>query len=130
MAMTQRWLPSALCLLLALAAFGPAAAADMHGASPSRFAAPAEEAVEEEKAAPTGIDAALEEYDPLFDEDPEFGDDSPVYDPFETGNRAIYQFNQQVSTYVWNPLATGYRFVVPNPARMAVRRSRPSAPSP
>ncbi len=147
MAVIHRWLPCAVCLLLAGALFAPSAAAEMHATGPARLVPASEGQAEQEPAAeptadpataptadpataptaepataPTGIDAALEEYDPLFDDDPELDEASAVYDPFEAGNRAIYAFNSQVSTYVWSPLATGYRFVVPMPARKAVRR--------
>jgi phospholipid-binding lipoprotein MlaA len=67
-------------------------------------------------------DAASEEPDPLFDDD-FFDLDAPgVYDPFETGNRAIFGFNQQVDRFVWTPITDGYRFLVPEPARRGVRR--------
>lgn len=119
MAVSRHWLSCVVCLVAFVLLWGPTATADMHASAPRLVTPQAEvEAAEE----PTGIDAALEEYDPLFDEDPESGAASPVYDPFESGNRAIYEFNRQVSTFVWDPLAAGYRFVVPTPARHAVRR--------
>lgn len=61
-------------------------------------------------------------YDPLFDDDPEVEEEFAVNDPFESGNRVIYEFNRRVFQYVWDPLASGYRFVIPTPARHAVRR--------
>jgi phospholipid-binding lipoprotein MlaA len=61
----------------------------------------------------------LLDYDPLFDD--EF-DQPEVSDPLETSNRAIYGFNRKVSRIMWDPITTGYRFVVPAPARRAVRR--------
>lgn len=61
----------------------------------------------------------LLDYDPLFDD--EF-DQPEVSDPLENSNRAIYRFNRKVSRIMWDPITTGYRFVVPAPARRAVRR--------
>ena len=61
----------------------------------------------------------LLDYDPLFDD--EF-DQPEVSDPLENSNRAIYWFNRKVSRIMWDPITTGYRFVVPAPARRAVRR--------
>ena len=64
----------------------------------------------------------LLDYDPLFDDEPEEFDQLEVSDPLETSNRAIYRFNRKVSRIMWDPITTGYRFVVPAPARRAVRR--------
>ncbi|MBW2267212.1 MAG: VacJ family lipoprotein [Deltaproteobacteria bacterium] len=64
-------------------------------------------------------DVELLDYDPLFDDEPA---ELEAYDPWEPGNRAIYAFNRRVSKLVWDPITTGYRFVVPAPARRAVRR--------
>jgi phospholipid-binding lipoprotein MlaA len=65
----------------------------------------------------------LLDYDPLFDDaDEDFEAENEVYDPFETTNRSVYRFNRQVSRFVWDPVTTGYRFVVPTPARRALRR--------
>lgn len=63
------------------------------------------------------------EYDPLFDdEDEEFDVQPDAFDPLESSNRAVYRFNRQVSRFVWKPVTAGYRFVVPMPARRALRR--------
>lgn len=65
----------------------------------------------------------LEDSDASFDyEDAEF-EGAEVYDPFEYGNRAIYRFNGHVSDWVWDPITSAYRFVVPSPARRALRRA-------
>jgi phospholipid-binding lipoprotein MlaA len=66
-----------------------------------------------------------EEFDPLFDDLDEVPDDAlgaEVYDPLEGSNRAVYGFNRRVDQWLLNPLTRGYRFVVPEPARLAVRR--------
>ena len=67
------------------------------------------------------------EPDPLFDED--FDDDfeeltgPEVYDPLESGNRAVFGFNQKLDRFFWDPVTRGYRFVVPAPARRSVGRA-------
>ena len=59
--------------------------------------------------------------DPLFDED--FEELEPeVYDPFEGGNRAIYRFNRSFDRWIAEPVFDVYRFAVPAPGRLAVRR--------
>lgn len=41
-------------------------------------------------------------------------------DPFEPVNRAIYTFNEKFDRYVFKPIGSGYRAVVPNPVRKGV----------
>lgn len=47
--------------------------------------------------------------------------DGEVYDPAENINRGIFKFNDAVDTAVIEPVARGYRNVVPDPARTGVR---------
>jgi phospholipid-binding lipoprotein MlaA len=61
--------------------------------------------------------------DPLFDEDFDAEIGPQVYDPFESGNRAVLRFNQALDHVLWSPLTTAYRFVLPEPARRSVRRA-------
>jgi phospholipid-binding lipoprotein MlaA len=42
-------------------------------------------------------------------------------DPFEPTNRAIFEFNRTADRYVIKPVAQGYREVVPEPGRRALR---------
>lgn len=95
----------------------PAAAADAKPELPG--AATAAEATAE---LPEGAQeqAAAEAPDPLFD-DEDLGPE--IYDPFESGNRAILRFNQGIDHVLWTPLTDGYRFIVPEPGRRAVRRA-------
>ena len=65
---------------------------------------------------PTVPPADALDYDPLFD------DEEEVYDPLEPTNRVIYSFNRGVSTWVFDPITRGYRFVVPGVARRALQR--------
>lgn len=63
------------------------------------------------------------EYDPLFDEYDAALEESEVYDPLESGNRAVYGFNRQVDRFVFEPVTSTYRMVVPGAARRSVRRA-------
>jgi phospholipid-binding lipoprotein MlaA len=63
------------------------------------------------------------EPDPLFDEDFEELAGPEVYDPLERGNRMVFGFNQQVDRFVLDPVASGYRFAMPGPARRSVVRA-------
>jgi phospholipid-binding lipoprotein MlaA len=79
---------------------------------------------------PVGSAAAAasvsEELDPLFDDafEAELDRTSNMQssDPFEGTNRRIFAFNQGLDNFVFEPLTTGYRFVVPEPARKGIRR--------
>jgi phospholipid-binding lipoprotein MlaA len=54
-----------------------------------------------------------------------FEDDAPDLaerDPLEPLNRGIFGFNEVVYTWVFDPVAAVYQFVVPGPGRRAVRR--------
>jgi phospholipid-binding lipoprotein MlaA len=60
-------------------------------------------------------------FDDAFDDFEDFGGPE-VYDPLESGNRAVFRFNQKVDRYFWDPITRGYRFAVPQPVRRSVRR--------
>ncbi|MFQ5736571.1 MAG: VacJ family lipoprotein [Thermodesulfobacteriota bacterium] len=45
-----------------------------------------------------------------------------VYDPLEPFNRAMFYFNDKLYFYALKPAAQGYSYVVPEPARVGVRR--------
>jgi phospholipid-binding lipoprotein MlaA len=69
------------------------------------------------------ISEPVTEPDPLLDED---WDDllagPEIYDPLEKGNRVVFSFNQGLDRWFLSPLRKGYRFILPAPARRAVRR--------
>ena len=44
-------------------------------------------------------------------------------DPLESVNRGIFAFNQQVDRFLLDPITRVYRFIVPDPAKRAVRRA-------
>jgi phospholipid-binding lipoprotein MlaA len=59
--------------------------------------------------------------DPLFDEVD--GKEPGFPDPLEGVNRGTFAFNRQLDRWVIDPVTRAYRFVVPAPARRAVRRA-------
>ncbi len=69
-------------------------------------------------------DSAMDEFGD-FDEFDDFGDEEAeeVYDPLSGFNRVMFTFNDKVYLWVWNPVAKGWRFIVPQPARVAVDRA-------
>jgi phospholipid-binding lipoprotein MlaA len=66
-----------------------------------------------------GDDPLLED-DLLLEEDDLF--ETPVSDPLEPGNRAVFSGNEFVYRWVFDPVSRAYRWAVPDPARRAVRR--------
>lgn len=59
-----------------------------------------------------------------FDEFGEFEEElAETYDPLIGYNRVMFTFNDKVFTYVWNPIAKGWCYVVPEPARVALDRA-------
>jgi phospholipid-binding lipoprotein MlaA len=67
-------------------------------------------------------------FDPLFD-----GDEQPVAgvpDPFERGNRLTFALNRRLDRWLFDPVTRAYAFVVPDPARQAVRRALANLGSP
>lgn len=63
------------------------------------------------------------EYDELFDDPFEFDEELGANDPFEGTNRAVLRFNRGLSRWVFDPMLTGYRFAVPEPARHGIHRA-------
>lgn len=65
----------------------------------------------------------VETADPLFDDDGAFEElDEEAWDPLEGMNRVFFGFNSWVDKLAWKPVTRGYRWVVPDPGRRAVRR--------
>ena len=61
--------------------------------------------------------------DPLFDDFEEFDDEPIGYpDPWESTNRGVFAFNQQVDKWILDPVTRAYRYVVPQPVRAAISR--------
>jgi len=54
---------------------------------------------------------------PFMDDDDEILD---VYDPLETVNRGIFWFNDKLYFYLLKPIARGYRWIAPEPFRVAI----------
>jgi phospholipid-binding lipoprotein MlaA len=84
------------------------------------------ETTESPQAAPVDDGA----YDPLFDDEWDDEEDPSTNDPFENSNRAILKFNQRFHRMLLDPLARGYRFVVPEPVRQGLRRAALNLNSP
>lgn len=61
-------------------------------------------------------------YDPLFDGQQEGAAVELDADPFETANRGIFALNNEVDTWVLDPVTRGYQWLVPPPARHGVTR--------
>lgn len=65
------------------------------------------------------------ERSPEFAEDDEdFPEEAPqdfISDPIEPLNRVFFHFNDKLYFWVFKPVATGYKRVVPEPARLSVR---------
>lgn len=84
-------------------------------------AAPSGESVEGTKEtagreAPSAMATAEEE------EEPANGvEEVVIADPIEPWNRAMFTFNDKLYFWVLKPVARGYKFVVPEPARISVR---------
>ena len=56
--------------------------------------------------------------------EPSFGEESPpvsVHDPIEPVNRGIFYVNDKLYRWVLQPVAKGYKYVVPEGVRVAVR---------
>ena len=54
---------------------------------------------------------------PFMDDDDELLE---VYDPLETFNRGMFWFNDKLYFYLMKPIARGYRWITPEPLRVAV----------
>ncbi len=79
----------------------------------------------ESDAMPTSVTSNDELFDDDFDADfdSDFGGDAPVKliaDPFQSFNRGVFWFNDKLYFYVFKPVAKGYRFALPRPARVSV----------
>lgn len=53
-------------------------------------------------------------------EDDDLGHHEPHDDPWEGFNRAMFQFNDTLYFWVFDPAATGYAILVPQPARVGI----------
>jgi phospholipid-binding lipoprotein MlaA len=107
----RRGVPALIFVLVWALAAGPAAAE----AAPGSASSVSEPAGPEPVAAPPA--------DPLFDDyDDEIESPEQAADPFENGNRKVFKFNEMLDAAFLGPVLTGYRFVVPGPARKGIRR--------
>lgn len=65
--------------------------------------------------------ASLRESAPEEEEEPSASPGEIVPDPLESVNRAFFEFNDKLYFWVMKPVATGYKTVVPEEARVCVR---------
>jgi phospholipid-binding lipoprotein MlaA len=104
---------AALALLLGLSLF-----------SATAWGAEAELAPPADPAAEVDLDAGVDldtESDVAEEYQPELG--AAVPDPIEPLNRRFFAFNDQIDQYLLVPVTNAYRFAVPAPIRMCVRRT-------
>jgi phospholipid-binding lipoprotein MlaA len=107
--------PVGAALVLALCA-GCSATAQRAGHPAPDEPAPSA-AVEAEPAGPEAeAPTATDDFELEYEEPPGFPD------PLERSNRHLLWFDQELSRWVVDPITTVYQFVVPDPARRAVRR--------
>jgi len=59
--------------------------------------------------------------DPIFDDPVATPATAPVSDPLEPANRVVFSVNQQFDHWFFDPVTRAYAFLVPTPARQAVR---------
>lgn len=76
------------------------------------------------------LPAVVRASDPLFDEDAEGTAAAGPWDPIEPVNRKLFDFNQTVDEWLFDPLVRAYDFTVPAPARRAIRRALLNLDSP
>jgi len=74
--------------------------------------------------------AAAADPDPLFDDEDELYADAGPWDPIEPLNRGVLRVNLVIDRWVLAPVVRAYDFVLPAPARRAVRRALVNIDSP
>jgi phospholipid-binding lipoprotein MlaA len=76
------------------------------------------------------VPGAAGAYDPLFDDDVAGEAPTGPWDPLEPVNREVFQVNAVLDDWFFEPLICAYDFVVPAPARRALRRALRNIDSP
>ena len=71
---------------------------------------------------PLAVGAATDAPDPVFDETAE-GPLPGFPDPLEGVNRVTFALNRKIDAWLFEPITRAYRYLVPAPARRAVRRA-------
>jgi len=84
--------------------------------APTRSQQPPTHGTQEERS----IDNEL--YDPFQKSGEQPAADVEEYDPWESFNVAIFNFNRKVDKYLIKPVAQGYDFVVPDEIELGIRR--------
>ena len=116
---------SYIALIFAFAFLAVASAQSAHTASQAGSRPVILAASADKPSGPKPADAMNEEYQ----DDETFNDTHDAFqeerveiaDPIEPFNRAMYQFNDKLYYWALKPAATGYKAVVPEPARISVK---------
>ncbi len=65
-----------------------------------------------------------EAFDDFAEFEEEFaGATNPVWDPLIGYNRAAFTFNDRTYLWIWKPLATGWSWIIPEPARVSLNKA-------
>lgn len=68
------------------------------------------------------FDDFADDFDALLDEEEEVPGSEGFPDPLEGANRKILRFNQGAHKWILDPVSRSYAFIMPKPARFAIRR--------
>ncbi|MEE9910506.1 MAG: VacJ family lipoprotein [Deltaproteobacteria bacterium] len=74
-----------------------------------------------EKKAETAVDEYADDENLDYDDEPFAEEQVTIADPIEPFNRAMHQVNDKMYFWLLKPAARGYKFVVPEPARISVK---------
>ncbi len=88
------------------------------------------EPLEETAARPLTSTQKTETYEPLEDPFAVEEEVTPLADPFEGYNRFMFQVNERIWEYFMEPLARGWRFVMPEDVRVALKNMFDNATAP
>jgi phospholipid-binding lipoprotein MlaA len=89
-------------------------------ASPVVSAAAEEPTIPPQPAPPTEAVPSEEPLDPFAKEDDAAGSTVEEYDPWESYNGVVFEFNRKVDRYVLKPVAKAYNFVLPDVVQRGV----------
>ncbi|MGH7206252.1 MAG: MlaA family lipoprotein [Nitrospiraceae bacterium] len=90
---------------------------------PASSAAPPDQATEQvvtQEPSRKKAQAQDEPYDPFAKQGEALSEEGEDYDPWESFNSAIFEFNYKLDKYVLKPVAKGYNFVMPDIAQRGV----------
>ncbi len=94
--------------------------ADSAVPAPPVVAAAEEPATPSQPAPPTEVAPSEEPVDPFAKEDEAAGSAAEEYDPWESYNSVVFEFNRKVDRYLLKPVAKAYNFVLPDAVQRGV----------